>query len=167
MRQIQRWSARLVVCDAAAPDPSTSAAIIPSRASFDLGCQARIVSSRKKRRGREAEDRTLPEELFGLAWARLLRVGVPVFSLVLLVGGCFVFVVWSQVMGQLLLAAGLGLGLMWFVLRRGDPKGALAALRRRRRPLIAIGFGLIAGRPCSRWWTRTSACCSSFLAPRR
>jgi hypothetical protein len=38
-----------------------------------------------------ASSRTLPEELFGVVWARRLRVGAPAAAPLLLVTGCAVF----------------------------------------------------------------------------
>jgi hypothetical protein len=87
---------------------------------------------------------TLPEELFGVTWVRRLRVGIPLLVVALLLVGSVLFVLWSQVVGQLLVVAGLWSGLMWFILRRGDPDGALGQLRRLRRATIAFGAALVA-----------------------
>jgi hypothetical protein len=81
----------------------------------------------------------LPEELFGATWARRFRVGIPAATVVLLIGGGVAFALWSQTIGRIVLVLGFGLGLMWFLLRRGDPEGAWGALHRARTPLIVLG----------------------------
>jgi hypothetical protein len=100
------------------------------------------VSSRKRRAPNRAK--TLPEELFGLAWARRLRIGMPLVALLGFMAGCLVFALWSQTVGRFVMAPAIGLGIMWFALRRGDPRGALATLRRVRPQLIACGAILVA-----------------------
>jgi hypothetical protein len=97
------------------------------------------VSSRKRRVSKRAK--TL---LFGLAWARRLRVGIPLVALLGFVSGCLVFAMWSQTVGRFVLALAVGLGLLWFGLRRRDPGGALASLRRVRPQLIVCGAILVA-----------------------
>jgi hypothetical protein len=102
------------------------------------------VPSPKRRRRTPTHGRTLPEELFGVAWARRLRIAIPAAAAVLLVAGCVTFAIWSQTLGSIALALGLGLGLIWFFLRQGDPDGAVSTLRRARPQLIAIGGALVA-----------------------
>ena len=91
-----------------------------------------------------ASSRTLPEELFGVVWARRLRVGVPAAAVLLFVTGCAVFALWSQTAGKVLLA-GVFIGLLWLFLRRGDPEAALRTLRRLRPLLIALAVVLVVG----------------------
>jgi hypothetical protein len=100
------------------------------------------VSSRKRRAPKRAK--TLPEEFLGLAWARRLRIGIPLFALLVFVAGCLVFALWSQTVGRFVMVPAIGLGVMWFFLRRGDPFGALAALQRVRPLLIACAAILVA-----------------------
>jgi hypothetical protein len=95
-------------------------------------------------RRRPQTSRTLPEELFGLVWARRLRIGIPAAAAGLLMAGSLVFALWSQTLGRIAIALALGVGVMWFVLRRGDPDGALASLHRARPILIAAGSLLAA-----------------------
>jgi hypothetical protein len=96
----------------------------------------------KRRASKRAK--TLPEELFGPAWARRLRIGIPLVALLDFVAGCLVFALWSQTVGRFVLGLGVGLGIMWFGLRRGDPAGALASLRRVRPQLVVCGAILVA-----------------------
>jgi hypothetical protein len=88
---------------------------------------------------------TLPEELFGVVWARRLRIGIPASALIALLLGAAVFVLWSQVVGRIAIAIAFGVGLMWFLFRRGDPAGAIEAVRRARAWLVFGGGMLFAG----------------------
>jgi hypothetical protein len=97
---------------------------------------------KRRRRERREDDRGFVEVLVGPVWNRRLRIGVRAAGAALFALGCFVFLTWSQVIGQLLLAPSFGI-LMCILFFRWREKPEMA-LARRRVPFLVIGASVVA-----------------------
>lgn len=111
-----------------------------------MGDRRRQRRRRRHRRSSERRELTLPEEFLGVAWARRLRIGIPLSALLLFLGACAVFLNWSQTIGTLMMVPAVFVGLMWFCLRTSsDERDGLASLGRVRWPLLGLGITTGAG----------------------
>ena len=95
-------------------------------------------------RRKPKRDRTVPEQLFGDVWARRLRYAIPVVGLLIFLGGCSIFVLWSQVIGTFVLLPGVFVGAMWAAARHGFDNDPMGAWRRRRWAFFSCGLALAA-----------------------
>jgi hypothetical protein len=90
------------------------------------------MSSRRKRRRQQHEHGPLLDELFGGRAARRMRTLAVLSIVLLLLGGCALFLFESQTFGRIAIAIGLGWGLFWTGVRYAARTGSdlfQAALR--------------------------------------
>lgn len=103
------------------------------------------MSSRKKARSRQREQRPLLDELFGSRAAGRLRKLAVLLIAALLLGGCALFLFESQTFGRIAIAAGLGWALFWmggrYLARTGGDLSQ--ATLRWRWPLVGSAVVLI------------------------